>query len=210
MEIIDIYKKFSEYYFYKNFKILKNEVTTLGCTWNNSIYFNELVRYNHVEYFKSDDGIIEVFHNIMLPNASLDYGIFGFDIISINKRITGIFCDVTNGNNGNLKRLKNNYNEFKRERPEWANFFSEDFLIIKGPSDLQSFINDVMCVIDEYLSVNISNIYNGFKEKENLYKQNEYCLNQRKNAKTFNALSKFIGDEKAKEFIEEVLFPISN
>lgn len=210
MEILDIYKQFSEKYFYKNFKVLKNDVTTLECIWNNTIFFNELIRYNHVEYFKSDGGAIEVFHNVMLPNASLDYGIFGFDIISINKKVTGIFCDVTNGENGNLKRIKRYYKNFERERPSWANFFSKDFLIIKGPDDLQAFIKDIMNVIDEYLSVNICNIYNGFNEKENLRKQNEYCINQRNNAKTFNALSKFIGHEKAKEFIEKVLFPVSD
>jgi hypothetical protein len=38
--------------------------------------------------------------------------------------------------------------------------------------------------------------------------QNSYSINQRKNDKTSKALTAYIGDEKAKEFIETVLFPV--
>jgi hypothetical protein len=38
--------------------------------------------------------------------------------------------------------------------------------------------------------------------------QNSYSINQRKNDKTSKALTAYIGEEKSKEFIENVLFPI--
>jgi hypothetical protein len=209
MGILDIYYKFSEKYFYKNFKVIKNNVQHEGCTWYNTVFFNDLARYNHIEYFKSDNNLVEVFHNVMLPNASLNCGIFGFDMIALNNKITGIFCDITNGSNENLKRIKHHYRSIERDRPEWASFFSKDFLIVKSPENLEDFINDIMLVVDEYLNPDISSVYDAFNEHKNISIQNEYCMNQRKNAKTYNALTKFIGEEEAKKFIEQVLFPVT-
>ena len=44
--------------------------------------------------------------------------------------------------------------------------------------------------------------------KKSILIQNDYSFNQRKNDKTSKALSAYIGAEKAREFIDTILFPV--
>jgi len=63
--------------------------------------------------------------------------------------------------------------------------------------------------LDEYLKQDIYKNYYPFNIRQNILNQDQYSLKQRQNPKTLGALSAFIGKDKAKEFVDKVLFPTS-
>ena len=187
--------------------------------WENDFYFNPSIRYGHLEYFKSINGKIEVLHCTFFPSYFKKLPIYGFDIIALNDKITGIFCDFTDSPyecsdlSFNLKNLKEKYKTNSRELPPWATFFSNNFICINPKGlDESILIKDFVDVFKKYiLFVNDVNFNGNYLFPDDIKKsiecQNNYSLNQRKNEKTSKALSAYIGSEEAKEFMENILFP---
>lgn len=179
--------------------------------WQNWFYANSQIRYGHLEYFQSSNNGVAVIHSVLFPHYSLDCGIFGFDLIALNGNITGIFCDITFSKEKNiyLSQLCQEQQKYQRVLPGWADFFSPDFIFINQPEDLNNFLNSIYKVLESYLDQNIFLNYNPFCICQNIDLQDNYSLKQRQNPKTQKALSAFIGEDKAKEFIDKVLFPTS-
>lgn len=217
-ELYDEHKKLSDVHLQKikyNSKIEEND----DIIWKNNIYINPSIRYGHLEYFKSVNGKIEVLHCTFFPSYFKDLPIYGFDVIALNEKITGLFCDFTdcvrenNFFSNKLKQIKEKYKDNERILPEWANFFSKNFVCI-NPKDLNQndMIKDFMDLFKIYITQSEWNIYSGiYNSVIDINKaidfQNNYSLNQRKNDKTYKALSAYIGSNNAKEFIDSVLFP---
>ena len=72
---------------------------------------------------------------------------------------------------------------------------------------MDSLSNNVIESFELYLDV-----LNNSKEKSNrinyiISAQNRYCENQQKNERTFNVLKAKLGKERAKYFMETILFP---
>jgi Ferredoxin-dependent bilin reductase len=187
--------------------------------WYNDLYLSPSIRYGHVEYFKAE-GRVEVLHAVFYPSFFKPIPIFGFDIIALGGKVTGLFCDFTRAPftiealSRSLKDLNHKYKENIRTLPEWANFFSEDFVCI-NPNGLdekqliEDFTGIFRCFIGYSNWEDYTGKYNSMDDvKLSINTQNFYSLNQRKNDKTSKALSAYIGEEKAKEFIENVLFPV--
>jgi phycocyanobilin:ferredoxin oxidoreductase len=188
--------------------------------WENDLYFSPSLRYGHLEHFKSGNDRIEIIHCVVFPSYFKALPIFGFDVIALGGKITGLFCDFTQSPfklealSRSLKDLKHKYKDNIRQLPEWASFFSEDFIAIR-PDGLNEdeLIEDFVGLFRAF--VGYANFYdtNGEYVKPDdvrlaINTHNSYSLNQRKNEKTSKALAAYIGEEKAKEFIEEVLFPV--
>lgn len=179
--------------------------------WQNWYYANHQIRYGHLEYFQSSNQGITVLHCVLFPHYSLDCGIFGFDLIALNGNITGIFCDITYSKERNtfLSQLYADVQSYQRKLPEWAGFFSPDFIFISLPENFDSFLNSIYKLLSEYLLQDCYTNYNPFCIRQNIDNQDQYSLKQRQNPKTLGALSAFIGKDKAKEFVDKVLFPTS-
>jgi len=180
--------------------------------WQNFFYANHQVRYGHLELFQSSNGGIKVIHCVLYPHYSLDCGIFGFDMIALNGNITGIFCDITflKERNTFLSLLCQESREQQRTLPEWADFFSPDFIFISLPNNTDDFFSKVNKVLISYLKTDIYKDYSPFNISKNIEKQNLYSIKQRQNPKTLKSLTAFIGEDKAREYIDKVMFPISS
>lgn len=219
LELYNNLKEISE----KNFQKIKykSEIeNNEDIAWYNDFFINPSIRYGHLEYFRSINGKIEVLHCTFFPSYFKDLPIYGFDVIALNNIVTGIFCDFTDCLNPNpaltaaLKNIKEKYKENERKLPEWANFFSKNFVCI-APKDLdqKDLIVEFTSLFKMYVTQAEWNNFNGiYKSKyhveSSIELQNNYSINQRKNDKTLKALSAYIGSEKAKDFIETVLFPV--
>jgi phycocyanobilin:ferredoxin oxidoreductase len=215
----DSHKEIADRY-YQNIKYHSEIENNDDIVWENDFYFNPSIRYGHLEYFKSINGKIEVLHCTFFPSYFKNIPIYGFDVIALNNIVTGIFCDFTNCIDERsilttkLKEIKQKYIQNHRQLPEWANFFSENFIsintkeldqedLIKTFSDL--FMEYVMFVEHE----NLNGLYlNSDEVKKSISIQNNYSFNQRKNDKTYKALSTYIGANKARGFIDNILFPV--
>jgi phycocyanobilin:ferredoxin oxidoreductase len=214
----DIHKEIADRYYQKieyRSEIENNE----DIVWKNNFYFNPSIRYGHLELFKSINGKIEVLHCTFFPSYFKNLPIYGFDVIALNNIVTGLFCDFTDCPYVNLnlqlklKQLKDKYIANERKLPEWANFFSSNFICIspKGLNE-DELINDFKSLFTEYVNfvenINLNGVYlNSEEVKKSILIQNDYSFNQRKNEKTSKALAAYIGASKARQFIDTILFP---
>lgn len=206
--------------FYQKIKYKSEIEDNEDIIWENNFYFNPSIRYGHLEYFKSINGKIEVLHCTFFPSYFKNISIYGFDVIALNNIVTGIFCDFTKCPYQNLilsvrlKELKDKYIKNERKLPEWANFFSENFICMSPKGlDQDVLIKEFTGLFMEYVNFVEDKNFNGcYLEPEDVKKsiliQNDYSFNQRKNDKTSKALSAYIGTDKAREFIDSVLFPV--
>jgi hypothetical protein len=174
--------------------------------WENHRYEAKHFRLAHVERYA--DGKIEVLHFTTFPHKWSPEPIFGFDVITTEKVITGAYMD--------LSPILSTYPfdegiDFKERKkiPEWATVFSDRFIMIKPESD-EEFVRFCDWVVDKYdwylnsllwLEKKTEDI-NGVTEK-----QNTYCKVQASNPRTYSALKALIGEEQARYFMENILFP---
>jgi hypothetical protein len=177
--------------------------------WLNYFYQSPLFRHIHLEYYKTDK--ICVLHINTFPDPRIDIPILGFDMIAIGNKITGLFFDFTpllttyKNLQQNLIFLKQNIKSPTRELPDWADFFSEDFICITPlEEELPIILNSIKDSILDYLqSVTIAKA----KYNTNITLQNKYCQGQKKNDKTSKALAIEIGEENSQLFLNKYLFP---
>lgn len=202
----------------KSCQIVSNSEQLLDqCEWNNYIFTNSIIRYGHIEYFRSLNDKVEVVHVVFWPTPYIDLPIYGFDVIALNGKVTGLFCDLTCGEKPDsliykLQELNSIYIAFKRPLPEWGEFFSKNFLILAPGEKLLDITNCCLDLFKDFLSFTINNLtlLDKQKARQRIEAHNNYSVNQRKNTKTQKALACYIGEENSIKFINEILFPIYN
>lgn len=194
------------------------------CEWKNYRYVSSVFRMAHVERYSDDK--IHVLHFTTFPRERDPSPIFGFDVIATDKKVLGCYFDLspvlkTWGDGRNYSRkwfdrlTKETFEPFDKyftERkpvPDWAEgIFSEKACFFEPQNDLDfaSFC---------YFSLNAYSNYMyqclGYDMRINNNKivsiQNRYCEVQAKNPRTFGVLKSKIGEEKARYFMEKILFP---
>lgn len=183
-----------------------SQIHTEDFGWINKRYRSELFRMAHIERYS--DANIEVLHITTFPHPCSPEPIFGFDVITTKNGVTGCYMD--------LSPIINTYPfddgvDFKERKPlpEWATVFSDRFILLK-PVDDGEFTRFCDWVIDRYdWYVNsllwLNRTASNFKQV--VEKQNHYCKIQSQNPRTFSALKAKIGEERAKYFMKEILFP---
>jgi phycocyanobilin:ferredoxin oxidoreductase len=177
--------------------------------WLNYFYNSPFFRHIHLEYYKTDK--ICVMHINAFPDPKMDIPIMGYDVIILNNKITGIFFDFTpisflyKGLIEQLKITKQNIKSPIRELPEWADFFSENFIsIVPDENEETEILANIIKLIDFYLD-GLNMFYKSYND--NIKIQNNYCQGQKKNDKTRKALEGEIGNENAAKFLNQYLFP---
>ena len=182
------------------------EIPTEDFGWSNKRYVGDNYRLAHIERYS--DSNLEVLHFTCFPNPTFQHPIFGFDIITTDKKPLAAFMDWSPVDN--TTRIKSGY-KYEKEYPlpDWAKaIFSETPLaIIPNDSEIDTLSYDVTQNFEIYLD-----ILNNSKEDLNrvdyiIAAQNRYCENQQKNERTFNVLKAKLGKERAKYFMETILFP---
>jgi Ferredoxin-dependent bilin reductase len=174
--------------------------------WLNYFYNSATFRHIHLEYYKTNK--ICALHLTILPTPSFDYPILGFDMIALGDKITGLFFDITPTVTEHKKlskkliTLNKNIKSTKRPLPEWADIFSKNFVCIApNIEELPSIFDTTVSYINDYLT------YSNSLLNKNIESQNKYCLGQKKNEKTFKALTAEVGKNNAQIFFDKYLFP---
>jgi len=176
--------------------------------WYNNVYKSPIFRHIHLQYYKTNK--IGIVHANVFPSATVDFPILGVDFIEIGSKVTGFFFDITpiNANQivqKSLIKFKNVITSPERKLPEWANFFSENFICVTpNEEELLLLFTHSLAIIREYLDYSKT-----YKDRYtlNVEKQNDYCKGQKKNEKTFKALAIDVGEDNAKKFINNFMFP---
>jgi len=182
------------------------EIPTEDFGWSNKRYVGDNFRLAHIERYS--DSNLEVLHFTCFPNPTFQHPIFGFDIITTDKKPLAAFMDWSPVDN--TTRIKTG---FKYEKdyplPDWAKIiFSETPLaIVPNDSEMNTLSFDITQNFEIYLD-----ILNNSKESLDrvdyiVAAQNRYCENQQKNQRTYNVLKAKLGEERAKYFITNILFP---
>jgi len=214
--LYDLLKVKSDNQFFR-IDIQKEKVN--DCDWLNHVYSSPSIRYGHLEYFKSHNDAIEVVHSVFFPSYYKALPIFGFDVIGLGGKVSGVFCDYTPAPYNDIflqpaiQSVKERFNLLLRPLPEWIDFMSPDFLMIT-PKDQYKEVEEA-CIMLFELYIGFAKAFdknNKFLNWEetllHIEGQNKYSLGQRKNSKTQKALAKYIGEEASRKFIDETLFPI--
>jgi phycocyanobilin:ferredoxin oxidoreductase len=182
------------------------EIPTEDFGWSNKRYVGDNYRLAHIERYS--DSNLEVLHFTCFPNPTFQHPIFGFDIITTDKKPLAAFMDWSPVDN--TTRIKTGYKyEKDYPLPDWAKIiFSETPLaIVPTDNEMNTLSNDITSNFQIYLD-----ILNNSKEALDrmnyiIAAQNRYCENQQKNQRTYNVLKAKIGEERAKYFINNILFP---
>lgn len=196
--------------FFGNPELNLDNIKTEKQEWINFYYKNPLYRHIHLEYYWT--GKIEVIHVNHFPNPLTDLPILGLDVIVLGNKITGFFMDFTptvkdHPSLDSLSISLRNSLTLSQDRklPEWCDIFSKNFIcVVPDQQEVEGLFNDSLAVVKTYLDY-IKHYISAYEK--NISLQNKYCKGQKKNEKTLKALSVDIGEEKAKSFMENNLFP---
>lgn len=181
------------------------ELTTEDFGWSNFRFKSDIFRMAHVEIYH--DAKINVIHVTTFPHSWSPEPIFGFDLIMTNDEPIGGYLDFSPG----MKTYPFDEGMEWMERkkiPEWATVFSDRFVLIKPTSkeELIKFsdwaVEKYKWYINEVLTLKETGDYEKIIEI-----QNNYCEIQSKNPRTYNVLKTKIGEQSAKYFMENILFP---
>lgn len=183
------------------------EIGTEDFGWENYRYLSIHFRIAHIERYS--DKNLEVLHITTFPHQDSSNPIFGFDIITTDKKPLAAFLDYSPVFS-DISYKTDVVFENQYKLPEWANniFSKSAIAIIPSEQDLDSLTNIVEDAYQKYidLCVNYKPIPYPYKSvvKD---KQNYYCDQQQRNERTYNVLKAKLGEERAKKFMSEILFP---
>lgn len=188
--------------------IIKSEegldpIPTPDYGWENHRYSSPKFRMAHVEIFNQERFM--VVHCCVFPHVNDPAPIFGFDVIASEHKVTGVFLDFS----PTVKEPGRFHSEtFKqqRERPEWGNIFSQNWIACRPDKpEMMKIIRLSQDLLRDYLANWVAKETG--EEQSIRDGQNRYCLQQQQNEHTLRALKNLIGAEKAKEFMDTILFP---
>jgi len=135
---------------------------------------------------------------VIVPNT--EDPIFGFDLVSIAGNTTLACGDLS----PTVKETDWEHPfENEREVPDWADFFSDNVVFTTPEDDGENIASWFAGRAEAY----IEGLEPAEPTEEILRGQNEYMENQLQNAKTFKSLAADVGEEKAKKYMREVMFP---
>ena len=185
------------------------EIPTSNYGWENKRHISDFFRVSHIERYS--DKNIEVLHFTCFPSVFYQEPIFGFDIITTDKKPLAAFMDWSPIDN--IKSYETDYKfETQYKLPNWAKSIFSKNAIAVVPNDNE--INIICGIAIESFTQYLKMLVNS-KPSPNRYeyivaKQNYYCEQQQQNERTYNVLKSKLGKDGAKEFMETILFPKLN
>lgn len=188
--------------------IIKNEpgvipMETPEYGWENHRYRSEKYRLAHVELFNQDRFM--VVHTCVFPHPSDPAPIFGFDVIAGENKVTGVFLDLS-PTVAEPDKFHNLVFKQQRERPQWGDIFSQNWIACRPDKDeMLLIVDEAQRLLKHYLSNIVAKSTGDIQAIS--AGQNRYCNQQRQNEHTFKALKNLIGENRAREFMDEILFP---
>lgn len=184
------------------------EIPTLDYGWVNKRFISESFRIAHIERYS--ERTLDVLHFTCFPHITCPNPIFGFDVITTDKKPLAAFLDWSPVANDIVLRPSFTFKDIDYPLPDWAKMiFSPNAIAIvpRGTFDVEILKDVVLYSFREFLN----HLNNCDKKSDNISlivdRQNFYCEQQQKNERTYNVLKAKLGPEKAKEFMETILFP---
>jgi hypothetical protein len=184
--------------------------------WDNFRYESPFFRLAHVErYFV--DGLLVV-HVTCIPRFDSGEPIYGFDVVGSEKtgKISGAFLDLSPV----LYDTEWHNTTWAADRalPAWASIFSKSFIAVRPePFEHDTLFDMAYETFVKYLekltaSVKLNTTSESWLDPDATYQQiqtaqNNYCAHQASNPRTFAAIKHHIGEERARHFMENILFP---
>lgn len=178
-------------------------IFTKNYGWENYRYVSPKFHHAHLQVFKQPNFM--VLHCSVFPNVTDPSPIFGFDVICSEKKVTGVFLDLSPTTVKQQKSFHNLTMDMNRDRPEWGDIFSEHWIAARpNEEEMMTICDEAKNVLGKYLNNLGTEIGN---KEEIIAAQNYYCEQQSKNQHTYKMIKNLIGEELATEFVETVLFP---
>jgi len=181
-----------------------SRIETEDFGWYNSRYSSDIFRLAHIERYSDDK--IEVLHITTFPHKWSPEPIFGFDVIATGGKVVGVYMDLSPGIISYPFDAEITFEE-RKPLPEWATVFSDRFILLKPKDDVE-FVRFNVWVFELYVWY-----MNQLTKKvvgnpdEIIPIQNNYCKVQSSNPRTYSVLKAKIGEERAKHFMTNILFP---
>lgn len=180
------------------------KIDTEDFGWYNARFKSDWFRLAHVERYSDDK--IEVLHVTTFPHRWSPEPIFGFDVICTDNKVVGAYMDMSPGLVTYPFDEGMGFEE-RKSLPEWADVFSDQFILLKPKSD-EEFMRFVRWTFMQYkwylrqLERKVTD-----NEDKIVAVQNRYCEVQASNPRTYSVLKTKIGEERAKYFMQNILFP---
>jgi phycocyanobilin:ferredoxin oxidoreductase len=189
--------------------IAKNDgrqIPTEDFGWSNKRYVGDEFRLAHIERYS--DNNLEVLHITCFPNEQYQHPIFGFDIICTEKKPLAAFMDWSPVDNTISYWCGYDF-EKEYPLPDWAKMIFSPLVIAVIPNDKELIkLSDIVeHSFDMYMKTLKGSKKSEYRSEYIVAAQNRYCDNQQKNERTYNVLKAKLGEEKAKYFMETILFP---
>jgi phycocyanobilin:ferredoxin oxidoreductase len=181
------------------------KIDTEDYGWENTRYISDLFRVAHIERYS--DKNLEVLHFTCFPPISSGAPIFGFDIVSTDKKPLAAFLDCSPIIEDWTYKTNYKFNT-PYKLPEWANnIFSKDAIaIVPDGNELNVICDCAIEAFNEYVEM-LSDTSSDYPATMVIEKQNYYCDQQQKNERTYNVLKAKLGEGRAKHFMQTILFP---
>lgn len=177
-----------------------NPIEVKDYGWKNHVWESSIFKWAHLEQFYTPK--VSVLHCVVMPLPNSHAPIYGFDVIEINQRLTGMFLDLTPVTDFDCGITVPDPLGEDRAVPQWADFFSKDFCCcIPQPGDL----NTGLDIFKRYIDLLPKTLEVG-ADYSKVHKR--YIEGQRKNPQTYRMLKSHIGSELAQTFIDTVLWPV--
>jgi phycocyanobilin:ferredoxin oxidoreductase len=174
--------------------------------WSNKRYVSDEFRLAHIERYS--DKNLEVLHITCFPNEQYQHPIFGFDIICTDKKPLAAFMDWSPVDNTISYWIGYDF-EKQYPLPDWAKMIFSPMAIAVIPNDTELIkLSDIVeHSFDMYMKTLNGSKKSEYRSEYIISAQNRYCENQQKNERTYNVLKAKLGEEKARYFMENILFP---
>lgn len=178
--------------------------------WENYLYTSPKFRQAHIErYFHPH---LMVLHITIFPHKDNTHPMFGFDLIGYpRKEVIGAgFLDWSPTH----KKVEWTPPTFQQpyDLPEWTKgIFSDRFVAcVPTESEYDKLFVEAYSMFEKTLeSINTDEFQTTDEMiiQKVIEKQNTYCERQWQNERTFGALKSKVGEERAKYFMKNILFP---
>jgi phycocyanobilin:ferredoxin oxidoreductase len=185
------------------------EIPTEDFGWYNKRFVADEFRISHIERYS--DKNLEVLHFTCFPNPTSQMPVFGCDIITTDKKPLAAFMDWSPIDN--LTELNVSYKfEKPYPLPDWAKtiFSTSALAIIPNDSEIEKLTEVILDSFQIYYNLVKESAMITDRKEYIIAAQNRYCEYQQRNERTFNVLKAKLGEERARQFMSEILFPKIN
>ena len=186
-------------------------ILTENYGWENYRFTSDTIRVAHIERYS--DGKLDVLHITCFPATDHYAPIFGFDIITTEKKCLAAFLDWSPTVCTDPIVAGHTYYTYDTQYklPDWATLIFSSYATAIVPSECEfdiicyEALNSLHIYVDRYCTHKMPLMIKDTMHNTDL--QNYYCTQQLKNERTYNVLKAKLGEDRAKQFMENILFP---